>query len=110
MTTAKGFRFTPDKDGIFRVLTGPEIGKLLDQRASDAAKQIRQRAPRKRAFLDYRKGIKTTRARRSGTTIQAEVMVDSPGWHLPEYGTSNYPPSAPIRNGVRAAGIDFEEG
>ncbi len=109
MTTAKGFRFTPDADGIFRATSGPEVAKFLDQRATDAAKEIRKRAPSKRGFMDYRKNVKTTKARRVGTTIQAEVYVDSPTWHLPEYGTSRISPSAPIRNGVRAAGIDFKE-
>lgn len=106
----KGFVFIPDQRGIYQVTTGPEIADLLNERAREAATEIRKRAPRRgKSFMGYRRKIKTTRARRVGNTIQAEVYVDSPVWHLPEYGTSEITPTAPIRNGVRATGIKFEE-
>lgn len=107
--TTKGFRFTPNERGIHEVTNGPEVGKLLTQYATDAARNIRRLAPSRRSFMDYRKNIRVTRARKVGTTIRAEVVVDSPTWHLPEYGTSRMSPTAPIRNGVRATGIKFEE-
>ncbi len=107
--TTKGFRFTPNESGIHEVTTGPDVGKLLNQYADDAARNIRRLAPRRRSFMDYRKNIKVNRARKVGNTVRAEVVVDSPLWHLPEYGTSRLAPSAPIRTGVRATGIKFEE-
>lgn len=107
---AAGFRFEPDTAGIFHVANGEAVGPILTQRARDAAREVRRLAPRKRGFFDYRRGVRARAARRVGSTIEAAVEVVTPGWHLPEYGTTTHPPTAPLRRGVKAAGIDFQEG
>lgn len=105
------FRFEPDSSGIFEVSSGEAVKGILTQRAQDAAKEVRKLGPKKtRSFFNYRKGVKARAARKVGKGYEAAVEVDSPGWHLPEYGTSSITPTAPIRRGVRLAGLDFKEG
>lgn len=109
MAAAK-FRFVPDPSGIFAVTHSDEVGKILEQRAQDAVVEIRRLAPRGDDFFDYASGIKANPARVDAMgDLAAEVVVDSPGWHLPEYGTSEVTPTAPIRRGVALANIDFDE-
>jgi len=103
------FRFEPDEAGMFEAANGDGVRGILDQRAQDARKEIMKLAPRRRAFFDYRKKIRTVKARRVGRTYEAAVVVDSPGWHLPEYGTVEHPATAPIRRGVKLARLDFRE-
>ena len=111
MPKSEGFRFEPDAAGVYEVTNSAEVGALLTQRANDARDQILKLAPRRRwSFYECRRGVKVRRARRVGRSIEAEVRVESSGWHLPEYGTAEVRATAPIRNGVRLAGIDFEEG
>jgi len=105
----KKFRFEPDTNGIFAASNGEGVRGILDQRAQDARKQILALAPKKRSFFDYRRNIKTEKARRVGRGYEAAVFVDSPGWHLPEYGSADTPATAPIRRGVRLAKLDFRE-
>lgn len=105
----KGFRFTPNEDGIHEVSTGAEVGKLLTQYARDAARNIKRLAPTKRGFMDYRKNVKAIAARRGPDGFEAQVVVDTPVWHLPEYGTAEHRATAPIRKGVKETGIQFEE-
>lgn len=105
----KGFRFEPNAEGIFDAANGEAVRGILDQRAQEARKQILALAPRKRSFFDYRRNIKAVKAKRVGRSYEAAVVVDSPGWHLPEFGTANLPPTAPIRRGVRLAKLDFRE-
>ena len=107
---AKPFRFTPNAEGIFEVSTGQAVAKVLTQRAQDAVREVRKLAPRRRGFFDYRRKVKAIPAKKIGKGYEAAVVVDSPGWHLPEYGTSSIPPTAPLRRGVRLAGLDFKEG
>lgn len=106
-----GFRFEPDSEGIFQVSSGEAVRGILTQRAQDAAKQVRQLGPKKKgAFFNYRKNVKARAAKKVGKGYEAAVEVDSPGWHLPEYGTSSIQPTAPLRRGVKLAGLDFKEG
>lgn len=108
---AERFRFEPDAAGIFEVSSGEAVKGILTQRAQDAAKKVRELGPKKRgAFFNYRRSVKARAARKVGTGYEAAVEVASPGWHLPEYGTSTIEPTAPIRRGVRLAGLDFREG
>ena len=80
------------------------------QSPQDAAVQIRRLAPTGEDFFDYARNVKTEPARADATgDLAAAVLVDSPGWHLPEYGTSEVTPTAPIRRGVALANIDFDE-
>jgi len=110
-SSARGFRFVPDPDGIFEASSGDAVKGILTQRAQDAAAEIKKLAPKKRAFFDYRRSVKARAAKRTaGKGYEAAVEVTSPGWHLPEYGTSRIQPTAPIRRGVPLAGLDFREG
>lgn len=106
---AAGFRFEPDEKGIFTVSSGEAVKGILTQRAQDARAAVMKLAPKKRAFFDYRRHVKARAARRVGDHFEAALEVDSPGWHLPEYGTAEHPPTAPIRRGVKLAGLDFRE-
>jgi len=108
-TKAKGFRFDPNPDGIFEVSTGEGVKGILTQRAQDAQKEIRRLAPSKRSFFDYRKNVRARAARRTPDGFEAAVEVTSPGWHLPEYGTTTIAPTAPIRRGMKLAKLDFRE-
>ncbi len=108
---ADRFRFEPDSAGIFEVSSGEAVRGILTQRAQDAAKKVRELGPKKRgAFFNYRRNVKARAAKKVGRGYEAGVEVDSPGWHLPEYGTSSIAPTAPLRRGVRLAGLDFKEG
>lgn len=106
----KSFRFTPDADGIFHVANSKAVGKLLTQRAQEGARQVRKLGPKKSAFFDYRRSVKALPARKNAEGNQeAAVVVETPGWHLPEFGTSNYPATAPIRKGIPLAGMILDE-
>lgn len=107
--TTKGFRFEPNEKGIHLAASTREVAGILTQYARDAARNIRRRAPKGRQFMDYRKSIRVEPARPGAPKIEAAVLVDSPTWHLPEYGTALLKPTAPIRNGVRDTRIRFEE-
>lgn len=106
----KRFRFEPDAAGIFEVSSGEAVKGILSQRARDARAEVMKLAPKRRAFFDYRRNVKAIPAKKVGKGYEAAVVVDSPGWHLPEYGTAEHPATAPIRRGVRLAKLDFEEG
>lgn len=107
---AKRFRFEPDAQGIFEVSSGPAVKGVLTQRAQDMAREVRKLAPKRRGFFDYRKHVKAVAAKLIGKGYEAAVEVDSPGWHLPEFGTASTPATAPLRRGARLAGLDFKEG
>jgi len=109
MPPAKGFRFEPNEAGIFDAANGDGVKGILNQRATDAQREIRKLSPSRRAFFDYRKNVKVAKARRVGRTYEAAVFVDSAGWHLVEYGTAYRAPTAPIRRGMKLARLDFRE-
>lgn len=111
MAKTARFRFEPDSEGIFEATSGEAVRGILTQRAQDAAKEVRRLGPKKRrSFLGYRASVRARPAQRVGQGFEAAVEVASPGWHLPEYGTSKIPVTAPLRRGVQLAGIDFKEG
>lgn len=107
---AKRFRFEPNEAGIFEAANGEAVRGILTQRAQDAAREVRRLAPKKRGFFDYRRSVKARAAKRVGRGMQAAVEVTSPGWHLPEFGTAEHRATAPLRRGIRLAGLKFEEG
>lgn len=37
-----------------------------------------------------------------------QIVHDSPGWHLEEFGTPHTLPRAPLRKGVEGAGMKFQ--
>ena len=107
------FRFEPDRQGIRRVSTGPAVADILTEVATEAAGHVKRLGPSRRtSFFDYAAGVKARPAARGydGEYVAA-VEVDSPGWHLPEYGAIRVPVSAPLRRGVQMVpGVDFKEG
>jgi hypothetical protein len=104
------FKFTPNRRGIDEVLEGPGVERLLDELAERVASEIRSNAPVGSDFMDYRAGIDTEPAHRGFDGLEAAVVVDSPGWHLVEYGSVNTAPRAIIANAARAVLDNFEEG
>lgn len=104
-----GFEFVRDEGGIADVTTSDEVGELLTDVAEEAADMVRRYGPKGDDFFDYDQSVRAVPATGGGKDIEAGVAVDSPGWHLPEYGTARYPPRAPLRKGV-AAVVDFKEG
>lgn len=106
--TAKAFRVEADEAGIKDLMNGPGVGEILTGAAQTAAEKIKRRAPFGRAFFDYFRSVRWVAAKPGPDGMEAAVGVDSPGWHLPEYGTANYPATAPIRRGVEEAGIRLE--
>jgi bacteriophage HK97-gp10 putative tail-component len=108
-----GWRFDPDPAGIRAVSTGPAVADALTEAATEAAGNVKRLGPKRRtSFFDYAAGVKARPAQRGPTgEYEAGVEVDSPGWHLPEYGAVRVPVSAPLRRGVQmVSGIDFHEG
>jgi hypothetical protein len=62
------------------------------------AEAITEAAPRKTGYF-------RRRIRARGTTIRFLDVF----WHLVEYGSKNNPAYAPIRRGLRAAGLRFDD-
>lgn len=101
--------FRRNNRGIDEALQGAEMRRHLNNAADTVADEIRRNAPR--GFMSYEEGIGTEDARPGPSgDLESAVVVDSPGWHLVEYGSVNTAPRAIIRNAVRSAGLDFEEG
>lgn len=107
-SSAGGFKFERDDAGIRKVLEGPGVAKHL----TDAAVQVRERIQRyaPRGFMGYWRSVRYVPAKAGPDGLEAAAGVDSPVWHLPEYGTANYPARAPIRKGARDVLADFKEG
>lgn len=103
-----GFRFDPDEDGIVDVATSDDVADFLTDLAETAAGRVRQMGPKGDDFFNYGDHVEHVPASR-GRDMEAGVVVDSPGWHLPEYGTARISPRAPLRKGV-ASVVDFKEG
>lgn len=106
------FRFTPDGAGIFEVANGDEVKGVLMQNAMDVAAAVRRLAPKDPDdFFGIAANVQAKPARRdTDGKMTATVEVDSPGWHLAEFGTANTPARAPIRKGARTVLTDFREG
>jgi len=104
-----GFRFTPDDQGIYEVANGAGVRGILTERAQVAAKEVRRLSPKKRHFFSYTKSVKAVPAKKVGKGYESAVEVDSPGWHLVEYGSRYSTATAPLRRGVRNSGLRFEE-
>lgn len=101
-------KFTPNRRGIEDVLRSAGVAELLTDTAEQVAEEIRATAPR--GFMDYRESVTVEPARPGAFgDLEAAAVVDSPGWHLPEYGSVNNAPRATIRNAARAVLDTFEE-
>ena len=103
-----GFKFEPDRKGIEDALESPGVGRLLTSTASSVRDRIQRFAPR--GFMGYYKSVRFVPAKKGTDGLEAAAGVDSPVWHLPEYGTANYPARSPIRRAVAEVVDRFEEG
>lgn len=101
------FTFKRNDRGIEEVLEGPGVAAHLDELAERVAAEIRSNAPD--GFMDYADGIDTEPAHRGLSGLEAGVVVSSPGWHLPEYGSVHTAPRAIIANAARSVLDQFEE-
>lgn len=106
------FSFKEDEAGIEDVLASRGVAKFIDKASGAIAGAIKTRGPKRRSsFFGYREKIEVmpaVRTRREG--LVGAVIIASPGWHLPEYGTARISATAPIRRGARdVAGVEFEE-
>lgn len=102
------FRFTRDEAGIRDVLEGPGVATALNDAAGKMRERIQRYAPK--GFMGYWKSVRYVPAKPGPDGLEAAAGVDSPVWHLPEYGTANYPARAPIRKAAREVLSDFKEG
>lgn len=81
----------------------PQYGAALEQLAQPAAQAARMIAPKR-----TRRGYATTiRVQRAG--LEVRLISTDPFAHLVEWGSANNPPYAPLRRGVRAAGLRLIE-
>ncbi len=106
------FTFTPDREGIQRSLEQPGMAKFINQASGAISRAIKTRGPKRRSsFFRYRQGVFVMPAKLTRDEgMVGAVGVDSPGWHLPEYGTRTVSAIAPIRRGARdVAGVRFRE-
>lgn len=106
--TAPGFKFERDKPGIEKVLEGPGVARALNDAATQMRARIQRYAPK--GFMGYWRSARYVPAQRGPEGLEAAAGVDSPVWHLPEYGTASYPARAPIRKAAREVLADFKEG
>jgi len=92
-------RFTKNRGFDRDVSSEAEMRRFLGRVADDAAAEVERRAPRwiKRAGARIQGEVVT-----SSSGLEAEVQVDSPFWHLPEFGSVNNAPTPYLRPGVQA--------
>lgn len=103
------FRFDPDEAGIERVMTGPAMAAFLTDKAKDVKGRVLNYAPSaKRDFYDYRSNVRYVPATLTAEGLESRVEVDSPGWHLVEFGTMRYPARAPLRRAMQEAGFELD--
>jgi hypothetical protein len=102
------FTFEPDEAGIRKVLEGPGVADTLTAAAVQMRERIQRYAPR--GFIGYWRSARYVPARQGPDGLEAAAGNDSPVWHLPEYGTVNYPARAPIRKAAREVLAEFKEG
>lgn len=76
----------------------PEFVAGMRERTTLATAAIRDAAPRVTGYY-------IRHVRPDGTRIR----IGDFAWHLVEYGSVNNPPYAPIRRGLRAAGLRFDD-
>lgn len=94
------FRANPNAERELRAQ--PAFKAHMRTTTTAVAVEIKTAAPR---GSGPKAGGYKRRVRPRGT----RVIVGDPFWHLVEYGSRNNPPYAPVRRGVRAAGLRFED-
>lgn len=95
--------FRLNSTGVDEALRSREIGSMLDDAAEQIADEITRTAPSGESFHGYAGGIGTRRATRSASgDLEAEVYVESAGWHLVEYGSVYTAPRATIGRAARS--------
>lgn len=96
--------FRPNRRAVAELKADPRYKRTLTQAASESARMARALAPDGGPHLGYRETV------RSGER-DGKVVVEStdPFAHIVEWGSRNNPAYAPLRRGVRAAGLDLHE-
>lgn len=87
--------FTPNPAGIAALARAPQMNRYLGAVADGAAAAVSSAAP----SIVRHQGARIYGAAQGGT---GRVVVDSPFWHLPEYGATRYPMAPFIRPTVAA--------
>lgn len=90
-------RYKPNHFFVEEVQLQPQHQKGMRQITKLVAEVIRRVAPHKTGYYERR-----VKAR--GMLIRAEDVF----WHLVEYGSVNNPAYAPLRRGIRAAGLKLK--
>lgn len=89
------FRFVLNKQAADQLARSAGVEQFLHDVATDAAAEVDRRAPRIVKGAGMSIGADSERG-------EARVVVVSPFWHWPEYGTSKYPAKSYLRPGVQA--------
>lgn len=92
-------RFTPEREFERALQHAPQMSLHLQDAARAVADEVRAAAPVGDTG-NYRRSVKADGGR---------VVSEDPFWHLVEFGSQNNPPYAPLRRGVRAAGVRLDE-
>lgn len=87
--------FRPNPAGIAAMARTPQMDRYLGALADGAAEVVSRSAP----SIVRHQGARIYGEARSGV---GRVVIDSPFWHLPEYGASRYPMAPFIRPAVAA--------
>ncbi len=96
-------KFVPDPSFDEKLQSDPMYRAALKAAAEPAAAAARNTA---HAIMPSKRGRDIT------VVVDGKrVLVSNPdhGAHLDEWGSKNNPPYAPLRRGVRAAGLKFKE-
>lgn len=89
-------RYEPNRAAEPEIAAYPGTQAVLRTAAGVARIEIRAAAPHKTGY--YRRHLSARGTR---------VLIGDPFWHLVEFGSVNNPPYAPVRRGIRAAGLTF---
>lgn len=83
-------RFTPNPRGIASLARTPEMTRHLRSVAERGAAEVKAAAP---SILDHQ----GARIYGEASNGEGRIVVESPWWHLPEYGGVKYPMRPYIR-------------
>lgn len=92
-------RFTPNRRAAVEIAAGPKMAAYLERVAEAAAAEVDRRAS---SIVKHRGSLISGGVTRTAAGAEGRVTVKSPFWHLPEHGSSRFPPRPYIRPGVQA--------
>jgi len=87
-------RYRPNPAFEAEVRAEEKFQSGIRKRTKEVALVVRAVSPRKTGY--YERRVKARGVR---------IVAGDPFWHLVEFGSANNPPYAPLRRGVRAAGL-----